>query len=123
MSTGIALALGIDRLLSTARSVHAGLIGTADEQSLPENDEGRPCERPPGSSVGLRCGTLRSCASVGRDSGGGIRTRDLRVMSPTSYLTAPPRVGGPANVAPSAALVKPQKRQSERLRARLSWAG
>jgi exopolyphosphatase / guanosine-5'-triphosphate,3'-diphosphate pyrophosphatase len=26
------------------------------------------------------------------DSGGGIRTRDLRVMSPTSYLTAPPRV-------------------------------
>ena len=24
-------------------------------------------------------------------SGGGIRTRDLRVMSPTSYLTAPPR--------------------------------
>ena len=25
-------------------------------------------------------------------SGGGIRTRDLRVMSPTSYLTAPPRV-------------------------------
>src|SRR3954453_1885124 len=27
-------------------------------------------------------------------SGGGIRTRDLRVMSPTSYLTAPPRVAG-----------------------------
>src|SRR5690349_11932298 len=26
-----------------------------------------------------------------RHSGGGIRTRDLRVMSPTSYLTAPPR--------------------------------
>jgi DNA-binding transcriptional MocR family regulator len=25
------------------------------------------------------------------DSGGGIRTRDLRVMSPTSYQTAPPR--------------------------------
>ena len=25
------------------------------------------------------------------DSGGGIRTRDLRVMSPTSYLAAPPR--------------------------------
>src|SRR5215216_2382647 len=25
------------------------------------------------------------------NSGGGIRTRDLRVMSPTSYLTAPPR--------------------------------
>ena len=29
---------------------------------------------------------------VGLDSGGGIRTRDLRVMSPTSYQTAPPRV-------------------------------
>ena len=26
-----------------------------------------------------------------RSSGGGIRTRDLRVMSPTSYQTAPPR--------------------------------
>jgi hypothetical protein len=26
-------------------------------------------------------------------SGGGIRTRDLRVMSPASYLTAPPRGG------------------------------
>jgi hypothetical protein len=30
-------------------------------------------------------------AGVSRGSGGGIRTRDLRVMSPTSYLTAPPR--------------------------------
>ena len=30
------------------------------------------------------------------DSGGGIRTRDLRVMSPTSYQTAPPR-GGPTH--------------------------
>ena len=28
-------------------------------------------------------------------SGGGIRTRDLRVMSPTSYLAAPPRGGEP----------------------------
>ena len=27
------------------------------------------------------------------NSGGGIRTRDLRVMSPTSYQTAPPRNG------------------------------
>ncbi len=33
------------------------------------------------------------------NSGGGIRTRDLRVMSPTSYLTAPPR-GALENVAP-----------------------
>src|SRR5918999_3516849 len=30
-------------------------------------------------------------AGVPCSSGGGIRTRDLRVMSPTSYLTAPPR--------------------------------
>ena len=28
------------------------------------------------------------------NSGGGIRTRDLRVMSPTSYQTAPPRNSG-----------------------------
>src|SRR3954454_24860298 len=35
---------------------------------------------------------------VGLDSGGGIRTRDLRVMSPTSYQTAPPR-GGPSILA------------------------
>src|SRR3954469_6165496 len=37
-------------------------------------------------------------AMVGLDSGGGIRTRDLRVMSPTSYQTAPPR-GGPSMLA------------------------
>ena len=30
-------------------------------------------------------------AGVSVHSGGGIRTRDLRVMSPTSYLAAPPR--------------------------------
>src|SRR5215217_4676751 len=33
------------------------------------------------------------------DSGGGIRTRDLRVMSPTSYLTAPPR--GVSHILPT----------------------
>src|SRR5207253_1326445 len=44
-------------------------------------------------SVGLPAGPLRApLHPVGRDSGGGIRTRDLRVMSPTSYQTAPPRV-------------------------------
>src|SRR3981189_2942724 len=37
-------------------------------------------------------GSYKSYALVGLDSGGGIRTRDLRVMSPTSYQTAPPRV-------------------------------
>jgi hypothetical protein len=36
-------------------------------------------------------GSFKSYALVGLDSGGGIRTRDLRVMSPTSYQTAPPR--------------------------------
>src|SRR4051794_9760872 len=30
-------------------------------------------------------------AGLSLSSGGGIRTRDLRVMSPTSYQTAPPR--------------------------------
>src|SRR3954453_24032815 len=54
------------------------------------------------------------CALVGLDSGGGIRTRDLRVMSPTSYLTAPPRVGGPTNVAPWNALVKGLRRRRGR---------
>src|SRR5947209_10262313 len=56
------------------------------------NDEGRPDGRPSRSrSAGLQ-GSCKSYALVGRDSGGGIRTRDLRVMSPTSYQTAPPRV-------------------------------
>src|SRR3954447_20273360 len=54
--------------------------------------------RPPlrtalGVLVGLLQGFLRPYAMVGLDSGGGIRTRDLRVMSPTSYQTAPPRGG------------------------------
>jgi transposase InsO family protein len=33
------------------------------------------------------------CPETQHYSGGGIRTRDLRVMSPTSYQTAPPRGG------------------------------
>src|SRR4051794_30877796 len=54
--------------------------------------------RPPlrtalGVLVGLLQGFLQPYAMVGLDSGGGIRTRDLRVMSPTSYQTAPPRGG------------------------------
>jgi hypothetical protein len=52
-----------------------------------------------GVSVGRFAGLFGSYALVGFDSGGGIRTRDLRVMSPTSYQTAPPR-GGPFIVAP-----------------------
>ena len=39
---------------------------------------GCPNKKPPGSGGG-------------DNSGGGIRTRDLRVMSPTSYQAAPPR--------------------------------
>src|SRR4051794_30703726 len=46
-----------------------------------------------GVLVGLLQGFLQPYAMVGLDSGGGIRTRDLRVMSPTSYQTAPPRGG------------------------------
>jgi hypothetical protein len=81
-----------------------------------ENDEGRPCERPPGSrSAGVRRPCER-CALVGLDSGGGIRTRDLRVMSPTSYLTAPPRVGGLTNVALLSGAVKPSRRPRGQLR-------
>src|ERR671921_1051960 len=40
----------------------------------------------------------RDCGVFG-SSGGGIRTRDLRVMSPTSYLAAPPR--GVAAILPT----------------------
>ena len=44
------------------------------------HDEGRPVGRPSRSrSAGLQ-GSFKSYALVGRDSGGGIRTRDLRVM-------------------------------------------
>ena len=44
---------------------------------------GRPCGRPSGSqSAGVR-GFCKPARLVGLDSGGGIRTRDLRVMSPT----------------------------------------
>jgi hypothetical protein len=47
------------------------------------------------------------------DSGGGIRTRDLRVMSPTSYQTAPPRGG---NVDSSNARASASRRISRRVR-------
>ena len=66
--------------------------GNEYEPAPQPNDEGRPDGRPSRSrSAGLQ-GSSKSYALVGRDSGGGIRTRDLRVMSPTSYQTAPPRV-------------------------------
>jgi hypothetical protein len=51
------------------------------------------------SSTRLRCPTVhpkhgkrRPAAALLDHSGGGIRTRDLRVMSPTSYQAAPPRI-------------------------------
>ena len=59
---------------------------------LSPHDEGRPDGRPSRSRSACSQGSCKSYALVGRDSGGGIRTRDLRVMSPTSYQTAPPRV-------------------------------
>src|SRR3954470_3565181 len=50
------------------------------------------------------------------NSGGGIRTRDLRVMSPTSYQAAPPRVKdeqsnarGPSSQLPAAAPSPPPR--------------
>ena len=61
-------------------------IGRGD-RSPPE-----PSGRRPERTKARRSGPFSS-------SGGGIRTRDLRVMSPTSYQTAPPR-GGPSNIAP-----------------------
>ena len=49
----------------------------------------------PGSETSFTWQTPPS-AAFGANSGGGIRTRDLRVMSPTSYQTAPPRNRAPS---------------------------
>ena len=46
------------------------------------------------------------------NSGGGIRTRDLRVMSPTSYQTAPPR-GGPYVLAKNRTRDRPPTRRRQ----------
>src|SRR5215213_1532736 len=55
------------------------------------------------------------------NSGGGIRTRDLRVMSPTSYQAAPPRVKdeqsngrGPSRQHPAAARFPAPRRPAPR---------
>ncbi len=45
------------------------------------------------SSEHPKHGKRRPAAALLDHSGGGIRTRDLRVMSPTSYQAAPPRIG------------------------------
>ena len=48
----------------------------------------------PGQTLGLSTSPTNQTppvAAFDRSSGGRIRTCDLRVMSPTSYLTAPPR--------------------------------
>src|SRR3954447_21579166 len=85
-----------------AQSVEFKAIGVSD-------DEIRFCQRmspslpgvvPPveprtGTGSGTRRASRRRLDQRPRrsegHSGGGIRTRDLRVMSPTSYQTAPPR--------------------------------
>jgi hypothetical protein len=51
------------------------LRATVMHELIPEDEKPRPSN--------TRSGIFHS--------GGGIRTRDLRVMSPTSYQTAPPR--------------------------------
>src|SRR5437660_12928004 len=59
-------------------------IGTKPTQA--HNDEGRPDGRPSRSrSAGLQ-GSCKSYALVGRDSGGGFRTRDLRVTTENAHL-------------------------------------
>jgi hypothetical protein len=58
----------------------------AGAQEVQEESEQAPRPAPALTPRALFRGPLAS-------SGGGIRTRDLRVMSPTSYQTAPPRVG------------------------------
>jgi len=45
-------------------------------------------------------------------SGGGIRTRDLRVMSPTSYLTAPPRGVAPIIATETRSLTAQSRRSN-----------
>src|SRR5262245_61334718 len=56
-----------------------GTFGTSVVPRPPSRDGPEATKAAPGAAFG--------------SSGGGIRTRDLRVMSPTSYLTAPPRGG------------------------------
>ena len=62
---------------------HGTIAAPVDRRSSAAGHEKRPASLPALSS-----------------SGGRIRTCDLRVMSPTSYQTAPPR-GGFSNVAPA----------------------
>ena len=56
-------------------------------------DTGRPgrCRRPDDGPLRQKRRTRRRSGLRCSHSGGGIRTRDLRVMSPMSYQTAPPR--------------------------------
>ena len=71
-----------DALMKDDAGRRVGILGLSMDASL---EPKAPLER------GFRAvgGGLSPPSSA--DSGGGIRTRDLRVMSPTSYLTAPPR--------------------------------
>src|ERR1700693_5777194 len=68
-----------------------GAIPLAAEECFSENI-GRLAAAAPQIGAIKRRTTAQGAVADIRHSGGGIRTRDLRVMSPTSYQTAPPRV-------------------------------
>ncbi len=61
--------------------------------SYPGTHGTSPCKR--GTTPLSKKRPAKQRGAAGHDSGGGIRTRDLRVMSPTSYQTAPPRTERP----------------------------
>ena len=72
------------------------------------------------SKTGLLRGKRRHSAAL-PSSGGGIRTRDLRVMSPTSYQTAPPR-NKKGRYSDPAKRVKRARRPARRAYSRASTA-
>src|SRR5689334_2077120 len=88
--------LGARARPGAARQARERLVPTASSEP---NDKGHLAVALE-VSVGRFAGLFQAPRLVGRDSGGGIRTRDLRVMSPTSYQTAPPR-GGPPTITSS----------------------
>ena len=77
-------AAGRGRLVQRRVDDPAHLRRPAPRVALFNTRKPRVCGAPVPSATALS-------PSSSADSGGGIRTRDLRVMSPTSYLTAPPR--------------------------------
>src|SRR5690606_37630059 len=92
---------GLERDLDLATSGE-GDATTGRYREHPQQDAPRVLRRPAGSPPSPAtplthiingAATKNRPASAARTgySGGGIRTRDLRVMSPTSYQAAPPR--------------------------------